>query len=1698
MSLRRYIGTGIGIALGCACLVAALRAAEVIPPDADWKYLKGTAEASLPDTTAWRQAGFDDSAWLSGQSAFFYENQPGSGTAYNGNTELTDMFGGYTCVFLRKTFVLSDPANLSELVFTAESDDGFVAWVNGHEIARFNLPEGDVAFNGTSLSALAEPVPPVTYTIANPGRYLVLGVNVLAVQAFNSSLADSSDFLFAASLSAAVDDVPPAVTELIPTAGAAVRALGEIEVHFSEPVQGVEASDLLINGWAATNVLNFAPDVYVFQFPPPPKGTVQVAWSAGPGIVDLATPPNPFAPPPSWSYTLNPDLPVPGVVISEFMADNDKTLNDEDGDSSDWVELYNPTAASVNLNGWYLTDTTNNLARWRFPNVGLPAKGYLVVFASGKNRVNPTGPLHTNFKLGNDAAGYLALVDAGGGVVSEFAAYPEQFEDVSFGRDRLDPALVGYFPQATPGSANAIGGPGFAPEVQFSVKGGCFSTPFTLVLGASQPEARIYYTLDGGAPTNTSTLYTGPISVTNSVQVRARAFVSGLLPGRPHSESYLLLGPTAMLYTTDLPVLVIHTFGNANIPADGDLFAQIDVFEPRNGLTSLTNAPDVRARSGINLRGSSTLGYPKPSLSVELRDEFDDDKNVPLLGMPAESDWVLYAPNNFEPILIHNSLAHQLSRNIGRYSSRTRFVAVYLKRSRGAISYPADYFGIYVLEEKIKRGPDRVDVPALEPEHTTPPKVTGGYLMKIDRIGPGESFLWAGGASEVVTYPKAEDWYLPQRQPQVSYLQNYLDAFGDALNGPAFADPQTGYAAYIDVGSWIDHHILNIVTFNVDALRLSACFYKQRSSKLYFGPLWDFDRALYSTDGRDANPRLWRSAVGDRGTDFFRYDTQAWWGRLFEDPDFWQRWIDRWQELREQAFALTNLTALVDRQTSEVRKEQPREQSRWGVVPRGGFQAEINSLKLWLSNRVDFIDTNFVRKPTLSLPAGMVAPGSEITIAGPAGATIYYTLDGTDPRLPGGGLSPAANAYTQPLAITANRRLVARARDLSHFNLTNKVPGDGKPPLSSPWSGPAAATYVVKTPPLAITEIMFQPAPPPAAGGTNDVEDFAFIELKNVGPTTLSLLGFSFTNGIQYSFTAASGVTSLAPNAYALLVKNRLAFLSRYPGVTNIAGEYAGNLDNAGEALYLEGPLKEPIADFTYHAHWYAAAAGLGFSLVLADESLPPSTWASAAAWRRSSQPDGSPGGPDPALVDVPVVLVNEALTHTDPPMVDTVELFNPGPTPVNLGGWFLSDDFAEPRKFRVSDATRVPAGGFVLLDETQFNAGGPTSFSLSSLGDELYLFSGDGTNLTGYVHGFAYGAAANGQTFGRFEDSAGREHFVTQREPTLGAANAGPLLGPVILNEIMYRPPPLGTVNDTLNEFIELRNVTAQPVPLFDPAHPTNAWRIDGGVGFEFPTNVTLSANGFALVVNFDPDRDFDQLAAFATKYAVPAGVPILGPYQGNLDNAGDRVALYRPDPPQTATDPEPGSVPYVLVDEVHYQPTAPWPTGADGTGQSLQRTAPLTFADDPTSWQAGAPTVGQPNVGEPDPDWDGDGLPNDWEMGHGLDPHDATGSNGGAGDPDQDGLTNRQEFLAGTDPQVAASRLEIRAVDLDDAETAIRFVAVEGRSYTVLFTDDLSAGTWQGLANVPAQPATGEVTVRDPGRPATRFYRLVTPSVR
>jgi hypothetical protein len=439
---------------------------------------------------------------------------------------------------------------------------------------------------------------------------------------------------------------------------------------------------------------------------------------------------------------------------------------------------------------------------------------------------------------------------------------------------------------------------------------------------------------------------------------------------------------------------------------------------------------------------------------------------------------------------------------------------VYIHTTTGPIT-ASDYNGIYVLEEKIKRATNRVDISKLQDDDNTPPNVTGGYILAIDRLPPGDNGLNAAGQTMVYEDPEEEDILTPERAPQQSYIQNYLNQFYAALNSSSYTNTATGYPAYIDVDSWIDRHILNVMAFNVDALRLSAYFYKPRLGTVVFGPIWDFDRSQGSTDGRDFDPFVWRATTGDTGTDFFNY---TWWGRMFTDPDFWQKWIDRYEDLRGGMLSTNHIYADIDALVAQVSNEEPREIARWPgyTTPRSGtysygtgfsytfpgtYEGEVTFLKQWYADRLEFMDTNLLAMPVLVSNAIAGSSGSTVTMSGPAGATIYYTIDGSDPRLSGGAISPNAQAYQSSVTITSNTVITARAFNSNHSNLT----GPNNPPISSPWSGVAVSTIGLITSSSALVY-----------GIPGSLYTQNFDSLPNPGPTSVNSGNPVTINGVTY------------------------------------------------------------------------------------------------------------------------------------------------------------------------------------------------------------------------------------------------------------------------------------------------------------------------------------------------------------------------------------------------------------------------------------------------------------------------------------------------------------------------------------------------------------------------------------------------------
>ncbi|HXG49699.1 MAG TPA: lamin tail domain-containing protein, partial [Methylomirabilota bacterium] len=999
-------------------------------------------------------------------------------------------------------------------------------------------------------------------------------------------------------------------------------------------------------------------------------------------------------------------------------------------------------------------------------------------------------------------------------------------------------------------------------------------------------------------------------------------------------------------------------------------------------------------------------------------------------------------------------------REMGWLSSRSRYVHLYLNGL---------YWGLYQPSEALNA--------AYFAAHLGGPEEAWDVLVGEDNNGPPEIVDGSGVG-----------W------------TNVLNLVNAGITTEA---AYAAVADLVDLDNLIDYMILHIYAEAEDWPRHNWYVARRRATNglpatKFICAVWDQELSL------DRLVRRNRIDVGNgSGPAGEAYSPGRVYSQLRAWPEFRLRFADRVQKHFFHGGALSTERAVARLLASAaiIRDAVNAESARWGDARKTGVPAgQIGTGKTftrdeWWQPEIDKLATNFLPRlladnlarfraanlyppigaPTLLPPGGEVTNGFSVSISHTnASGTIYLTLDGSDPREYGTGLvSSNALIYSGPVSLAASTRIKARVRQ------------------GTTWSALSEADFTLAGAlPLRITEIMYHPAPPSAeevAAGFTDADQFEYIELCNIGSNALALADVRFASGIGFAFAAGA----LPPGARVVLVKDPAAFAFRHGSNRPVAGTFVGNLANGGERLRLLDALGGVVHDFSYDDAWYPMTDGLGFSLTIRDETAPLSTWGNRASWRASGSARGTPGTADPGAPAFPPVVINEVLSRPAGPESDAIEVLNLGLADADLSHWWLSDDFRAPRKYRLAPGTVCPALGTRVFRESEFNAepGVPPAFALGSTGGGVWLFSGNAAGeLTGYAHGFEFGPAELGRSFGRLELSTAAEEFVAQQANTLGAPNAGPRVGPVIITEFHYRPPDLLTgtnaVDNSRDEFIELRNVSAADVPLFDPAAPTNTWRLRAAVDFDFPTNLWLAPGQVAVLVGFDPAADAAARTAFLDAHPTARNALLLGPWLGKLDNSGESIELKRPELFGTnGTD-------FILVERVRYRDAAPWPAEADGTGASLHRLGMATFAGDPIHWRAAAPSAGAAGL---EADSDTDGLPDWWESAFGTDPEHA---DAGA-DPDADGQVNAEEYEAGTHPVDGASRLAFERVSVDEDRLLLAFRAVADRAYTILASDTVSGADWTPLIRLEPGRQTRLETV-EVARPATgvRFYRLTAAS--
>jgi hypothetical protein len=474
-------------------------------------------------------------------------------------------------------------------------------------------------------------------------------------------------------------------------------------------------------------------------------------------------------------------------------------------------------------------------------------------------------------------------------------------------------------------------------------------------------------TVDGSLPVATSSAECGELELSRSTGVRAIAVDERGLVRAAGYFPYIKLEADVADFSSRMPIVVLWSSTDPVPPNKTDEYASFslttfDAAATTMGGVNRWPAPATTwSRAGIRVRGSSSADFPKRPWKVETwRALADEDDKVSVLGMPRQSDWVLLAPLEFDRALLRNSLALALSNDIGRYAPRTRHAEVFVAGAGASVSM-AHYVGVYEVVEQIKPDPKRVAITPLEPTDVAGEAVTGGYLWKVDRLGTGESGFFAGNAGGAFDFQQPFVFDDPNEleiaPQQRAYLSSYLDAVGDALVADDFLNPVTGlhYDELIDVMSFIDHHILNVLAKNPDAFRLSAFMHKERGDKVVAGPIWDFDRTMgCSSDLRAASPFGWDDSDASDASNAF--DVGFYRG-LFTDPEFTAKYWARWQALLAGPLSASAVAARVDELAAQLDATAvERNFERWSFyAPRVSHQNELSLLKQWLAERQQWL-----------------------------------------------------------------------------------------------------------------------------------------------------------------------------------------------------------------------------------------------------------------------------------------------------------------------------------------------------------------------------------------------------------------------------------------------------------------------------------------------------------------------------------------------------------------------------------------------------------------------------------------------------------------------------------------------------------------------------------------------------------------------
>lgn len=438
---------------------------------------------------------------------------------------------------------------------------------------------------------------------------------------------------------------------------------------------------------------------------------------------------------------------------------------------------------------------------------------------------------------------------------------------------------------------------------------------------------------------------------------------------------FLLSGILAYLFTcapafsqvnftdSDLPIVVINT-NNQTIQDSLRIVADLGIIYNGPGNRNYMTDPfnHYYGKISIEIRGSTSQQYPKKSYGLETQDAFGNNLDTSLLGMPRENDWILYGAYP-DKTLMRNEITFDLFRRMGYWDARYVWCELVINNQ---------YKGVYSFMERIKRDKNRVDMPKITPLDTAGDDITGGYLMKIDKLTGANPQYFQSPYSTKVKYLCHDPEYTELLPTQYNYIRNEIISFENLMNGPGWNNTVTGYPSVIYVNSFIDFMIMQELGRTVDGYRSSSFLWKQKDSKggwLVAGPMWDFNLSYGNADYCDAfditgYQMNFNALCGSN----FSSAVPFWWNKLMTDTAFTHLVKCRWMFLRNTILHDDSINARIDSMQVKLQEAQARNFQQWpilGVYVNWNYyvgqtwQDEINYLKWWFANRSNWLDNNF-------------------------------------------------------------------------------------------------------------------------------------------------------------------------------------------------------------------------------------------------------------------------------------------------------------------------------------------------------------------------------------------------------------------------------------------------------------------------------------------------------------------------------------------------------------------------------------------------------------------------------------------------------------------------------------------------------------------------------------------------------------------